>query len=238
MGSSAPLQVIHVATTAAHARAYEEVARLTWDARVSFVTQPPGTVLQPLLDTLLASIATRRVFFLVDDIVFTEPVDLALLGRMATPACVPSLRLGRNLSWSYTTAKVQPLPRFREVTVSGSAGARTRLLAWRWIAGELDWGYPLSLDGNIFQTNEIRGLMKGIAYTSPNTLEAELQRYRRLFSLRWGVCFPKSRLVNLPINRVQSDVPNIHGDIHQDDLLALWETGVMMDTSRLEGWET
>jgi hypothetical protein len=50
----------------------------------------------------------------------------------------------------------------------------------------------------------------------------------------WGVAFRESRLVNIPINRVQSEVENVHGEQHQHDLLLLWKQGYRMDVSNLE----
>jgi hypothetical protein len=51
-----------------------------------------------------------------------------------------------------------------------------------------------------------------------------------------GVCFPKSRTVNIPANRVQSDRLNRHGERHQDELAKLWLSGYRLDVAALDGY--
>jgi hypothetical protein len=36
-------------------------------------------------------------------------------------------------------------------------------------------------------------------------------------------------LVNIPYNKVQTDNSNLHGDVHQDDMLVMWESGQAID---------
>lgn len=95
--------------------------------------------------------------------------------------------------------------------------------------GILDWNYPLSVDGHFFLKSEILALCKAIEFDSPNLFEEQLQHFRGHFEERLGICYPKSRLVNIPYNKVQTDNSNLHGDVHQDDMLAMWETGQAID---------
>lgn len=223
-----PLTVLFSASTPEHLAAYKAVA-VDFESRTTiFVEQTNGSSFRVQFLALLRAVTTARVFFLVDDIVFIEPFDLGQLCSWASSASVPSMRLGRNIEWAYTSSEPQRVPRLRTLS--------DQLVAWRWARGELDWAYPLSLDGNVFMTEEMLRLATSIPFTSPNTLEEALQRFRRRFSRRWGVCFAKSRVVNLPLNRVQNEIMNLHGDLHQDDLLKLWHEGMQINVTALVGF--
>ena len=47
--------------------------------------------------------------------------------------------------------------------------------------------------------------------------------------------FRKSRLFNIPANTVQNEVVNLHGAVHQDDLLQQWSDGLAIDHSQFGG---
>ena len=48
--------------------------------------------------------------------------------------------------------------------------------------------------------------------------------------------FRKSRIVNIPANKVQEEINNLHGAIHQDDLLQKWFDGLAIDYAQFRGW--
>ena len=124
-----------------------------------------------------------------------------------------------------------------ESDVCISEANRDDLLCWTWQQGMHDWAYPLSVDGHIFSTVEIVALAEHTEFLSPNTFEANLQQYEAFFKRRLGVCYRKSRMVNIPCNKVQTDNANIHGDIHQDELLAKWEHGMRIHYQSLYGMD-
>ena len=244
VANPAPLDVIYVASTSDFAAAYSQVEQLHAGPGVAFHLEPgPGEFAQ-LLTSVMSRVTSPTTFFLVDDIVFIRPFDLGEFAALADLRSVPSMRLGRNITWSYTRNSKQAQPHFRTLNFPelGSAATNSahdaKLLAWRWRSGIIDWGYPFSLDGNIFVTDTIRDLVSRCEFTSPNTLEASLHRHAAEAGTWWGVCFDESRIVNLPINRVQADVSNLHGSLHQDDLLLQWNAGMRIDVSSLVGAAT
>ena len=80
---------------------------------------------------------------------------------------------------------------------------------WRGLPG--DWGYPMSLDGHIFRTLAIRRRLVSRRYDNPNTLEAQLAlKPLRHRTMR---CYEHSRVMNLPMNRVQRVFNNRSGEI-------------------------
>ena len=54
-----------------------------------------------------------------------------------------------------------------------------------------------------------------------------------IFKNRLGVCYRASKIVNLPVNRVQNDSDNLHGVVHQDELLEKWQQGYQLNCSKL-----
>lgn len=221
------LHVLFVASDERYRAAYEEVFRET--------AAPLGEViaerrfrddLLPLLDR----IAAPRIFFLVDDILFVRPVDLAPLLALDPARFVPSLRLAPHLTRCYTMDAAQPIPAFLEGAVPGED-----LLAWRWRDGALDWSYPLSVDGHLFSTAEIRVLANAVAFKAPNSFEGALQDHRAQYLDRLGVCFREARIVNVPVNKVQGEFPNRAGEIDTASLLEVWRSGRRLDHRRLFG---
>lgn len=222
-----PLHVVYRASDERYRAAYEEALRTT--------AAPLGEVVaeRRFRDDLLALLdrmTATRVFFLVDDIVFVRPVDLAPLLALDPARYVPSLRLAPHLTRCYTHAKAQPVPAFLDGAAPGEG-----LLAWRWRDGALDWSYPLSVDGHLFSTAEIRLLAHGTRFVAPNSFEGALQEHREHFLDRLGVCFRESRIVNVPVNKVQGEFENRFGNVDAATLLEVWRSGRRLDHRRLYG---
>ncbi len=225
-----PLHIVYRATTAEHRRAYDEVFQLLDHLPIKPILQNEKIHFRPIILDLLNQLQTSRVFFLVDDILFIEPVDLQTLTSFDTRDFVPSLRLGNHLTRCYTMNMPQAVPRHEIIQI-----ATDELLIWKWSNGSLDWGYPLSVDGHIFDRQEILYFLQNTDFTAPNTLEGHLQKHLEYFKNRWGVCYPKGRIVNIPWNKVQSENDNLHGTVHQNDLLDHWTKGFCIDVQSFYG---
>ena len=205
-----PAEQVHVlyrATSERHRAAYEELFRTTTTA----VPHAQGDSFKEDLLTLLCG-GTNVVFF-VDDQLFIRPWMV-----LEEPGL--SLRLGLNLTCDYNSSLyVQPLPKF----VSKSD---MEVLSWRWAEGIGAWGYPLSLDGHVFELDELRTMVSQVHFRSPNTLEHALQGFIHMFSHRFGICYTLSKTVNIPWNQVQTDWNNRHADGNDaEKMLGYWEAG-------------
>lgn len=105
------------------------------------------------------------------------------------------------------------------------------------------WNYPMSVDGHIYQIDEIFEYVEELAYLdnikdwdqTPNSFEQALQRYI-------GIAKPfqampdYSCIVNSPNNRVQDTIKNDQGDyfdISADHFLDLYEKGKRVDINKL-----
>ena len=142
--------------------------------------------------------AAAYTMFVCDDDVFYRPPQGALPDDFlhANPEVLTvSLRLGVNTLECYPLRRSQQLPRFQR----GQS-----LLRWRWRQAEGDFAYPGSLDGNVWRTPQLRVLLGGCRYGSPNELEDVLNVACRKALLPDMACYSRSILVGSPNNSVQT----------------------------------
>lgn len=222
-----PLHVLYAAPAARYQVAYQKIQaeygapHVYWHKQGSFRTD---------LIRVLNSISARSVFFLVDDIVFTEPVDFGELSKFDPHEFIVSLRLGQNLTRCYMASSHQKIPIFTR------PATHSPLLSWKWSDGDWDWGYPLSLDGHIFSAAEMRMMASLVDYWAPNSFEGALQIFNGVFRSRAGICYAKSRIVNIPHNKVQKENRNRSQGKSAEELLAAWENGCRMNYQSLYGF--
>lgn len=235
--NAAKLTVIYRATTERHRDCYSQVLSEYDDLIETAIEQPDRQSFKSLLVDAMSRTEAEYIFFLVDDIIFLENMDMMDLLRYATPYSIPSMRLGENIRYAYTGKKKQTKPDLEHCSsrVDGLVG-KEELLYWVWAEGKIDWSYPLSVDGHIFQRREVLAIAQAVEFDSPNRFEAKMQKFNFAFEWRIGVCFRKSKVLNIPYNRVQTDYENVHGNVHQDDMLKQWERGLRIDRSFYYGF--
>ena len=230
------LTIIYRVTSESHEKAYQGVLDEFSDLILLPIRQQNRESFQHILIDVLTRVETKNVFFLVDDNMFIEPMDLGALAAHASAFSIPTFRLGKNLNKSYTQQKSQSKPDLQEYKRQSDIEiSSTDMFSWCWSGGELDWGYPLSVDGHIFQRHEVLAMAESIVFDSPNTFEGNLQKFNAAYQWRAGICFRKSRLINIPYNKVQTDFKNIHGEMHQDEMLLLWNEGNRIDRASYYG---
>jgi len=161
--------------------------------------------------------------FLVDDIIFKDYIDFNVVrGVMSNnPILCFSLRLGLHLTRCYTLDEDQPVP---------DGSVHSNMFVWSWKNSKFDWNYPLSVDGHIFRSAEMKSWMSMINYNNPNQLEDALQLISRSMKIYdHCACFVRSKIFNIPMNRVQDEYLNRHGDIDSNQMLKIWESGKRID---------
>lgn len=160
-------------------RSRAEFKRLTLDA----VFKSPG-------DYLL---------FAVDDIIVKDEVNLGrcveLLER--TKAHGFYLRLGDNITECYSCRKHTGKPPLFEIDPG--------VYAWRFRRGMGDWSQVCTADMTLYRKQDVKRPLEVLAYDLPNAFEADWERFAD-FSLA-GLCFAESKIVNIPVNLVQSFAP-------------------------------
>jgi len=231
VASPVPIHILYHTSTPSHQKAYEEVVEIFPNNNISFTKQDSDNSFRSNLISLLQSVHSEKIFFLVDDVLFIEDFDTKDFVKFDTDKFVPTLRMGLNLKKCYTIQKEQPLPGLMPDIIKDKDK-----IVWEWNQGVYDWSYPISLDGHFFSTQEIATMIQLTEFSAPNTLEDQLQKFRRFFLFRMGVSYRKSKIVNVPCNKVQIENKNLCGDIHQDYLLEQWQKGYQMDFRGLYGF--
>lgn len=211
-----PLYVLYTVSNGEYEKAYNEIIKLY--SSMNFIKEKN---FREDLVSLLKAIHTDKLFFLVDDILFIRKFDLRKLTDLNTKEFIPSLRMGRNITYSFMKKKkiVQP-----EIYTD-----RKNLIYWNWSINNSYWSYPISVDGHIFSKIEIEIAIKNIKFSAPNSLEWQLQSFNRYFSRKKGCSFENSVIVNLPWNKVQTENSNDMGEITTQELLNLWNQGKRLD---------
>lgn len=143
---------------------------------------------------------TKEVMFLVDDNVFVKEFSIgeckkALDANLRTLGF--SLRLGRNTRYCYPMQQEQTPPVFYSVA--------PRILMYRWVEAEYDFGYPLELSSSIYRRDDILPIIEYGDYNSPNTLESVMAYNTQYFKEQNPLllCYEQSVAFCNPINKVQ-----------------------------------
>lgn len=222
------LIVIYKATNPAYQRAYQEVKESfckQWP-NIEFIEQTDD--FRSCLLRVISNIQLRSIFFLVDDIIFINHVDLSLYIKINPRDSILSLRLSPQLRNSYTTGKRQLPPNFLKSRIS------EELLQFQWFEQGCEWADPWSVDGNMYSTAEIKVLTSISQFKAPNSYEDALKSFGDLAKNRIGYCFSQSKILNLAINRVQNEIQNLSGEITPEYLLEQWNKGLKMDRGMFE----
>lgn len=161
-------------------------------------------------DVIDLSADSEHLLFLVDDTMIVRHFDLgyalSLLDERPLALGV-SLRLGRNLTYSYTLDRPEILPEFDE--------QQDGVLEFSWPGADADFGYPIEVSSSIYRSSDLGPLLSGLDYRNPNTLEAELARNACRFedSRPRLLCLNTSAAFSIPANLVQDVWQNrISGD--------------------------
>lgn len=221
------VKVLYATSDISFKNAYNELEKIhSLNNKISFYKEQKS--FKSSLISVISNVKSNRIFFLVDDIIFKEKLNLYSLDSINTNKHVFSLRNGLNLNFSYVVQKEQSLPVFEKYN--------NELLSWKINEGELDWAYPLSVDGHLFSFKEVNFWVRYLEYNAPNTFEMKLQVFNFLYKMKQGLCFNKSIIFNNPCNIVQSEVNNLHGNLHQGKLLEFWNQGFKINYNTLNNY--
>ena len=209
------VHVLYKATSDLHERAYELALTDSWarmGAREHW--RPERDFRGDLLE--LAEQGEALAFHCDDDYWYRPPpLTVPLWPRADADELTVSYRLGFN------TIRCQPLG-----DVPQAPPDSTRYV---WQDAELDYAYPYSLDGHVFDGDRLRARLEALSFDCPNELEhalhvsADPER-----DGRYLVMGEHSSVVSVPLNRVNERHPNPAGDDpawHPDALAARYLAG-------------
>lgn len=167
---------------------------------------------------------SEYVLYAVDDDIVTDYIDLnRCIELMNTyKAYAFYLRLGLNLSECYALGAPQGIP----PVVQADLG----VYAWRFREGMHDWAYPHNVDLTLYRKSDIFFFLETQEYHSPNSLEGMWANEGRAIMYKHGLCYECTKMVNLPLNRVQNDCQNTHMNfMDPQGLLELFNNGQKID---------
>jgi hypothetical protein len=142
--------------------------------------------------------------FLVDDVLVHSKIQEDFFPA-ENDICF-SLRLGKNCRYSHPANSFYSLPDF--ITDNGEK------LRWNWSNSPFDFGYPFSLDGHVFRTSDLIEIISLLNFRNPNSLENEMVYRNPLINKFIGFSmssFNNSKIVGIPVNRVNEEVLNRFG---------------------------
>lgn len=220
---SPEIKVLYHCSNSSYESGYSKLINDSQYKKVAFLKE---SSFKADLITLFEQLNSSKVLFLVDDILFKNQFDFNEFSKFNPLSFTASLRHGKHLTYCYTLAKRQALPLFSK---------KAAFLTWDWNQADYDWAYPLSLDGHLFDTLEMKVLINDLAYKAPNSLEQAMQIMNPLFKQRPGLCYENSIIVNNPCNKVQVENDNLHGESQIEDLNTKWLKGYKIDFKKFEG---
>lgn len=222
------LSVIYRASSELFKKGYELVRADFPQALFYLQGSNPAHDFKPLTLKAAFESPSAYILFAVDDIVVKDTVDLEqcidALERYGAYAFF--LRLGKHLNYCYALNRAQPLPPLMQEDAD--------IYSWRFSDAAFDWRYPHTVDLTLYRKRDIEGDLKTISYTTPNTLEGAWSSRAHTMLAKKGLCFGRSKMVNLPLNRVQNEYPNRAMSISPQELLAQFEAGKKMDIALLD----
>lgn len=171
--------------------------------------------------------SAEYILFAVDDIVVKDHIDIAndieLMNKHEAYGFY--YRLGFHLSYCHPMNCKQRVPPLKRMA--------SDLFAWTFRDGECDWGYPHTVDMTLYRKADIEKDLRSIDPFLPS------------FEWKWsglvtpsvknkiGLCYKISKIVNLPLNRVQEEICNRNMGIEKDYLLEQFMQGKKIDITPL-----
>jgi len=201
------ISVLYYSSTPDFQRGYETTKE--YHQKVNWIQQ--DSYYHNIIELLEESIGLTS-FFTDDDILYGEiPYsnnqmesifsELDILGTF-------SLRLGLNtyIQDPYLGSHaIKPTSEFHQLD--------EKAILWRWIdcPSYGNFGYPLSVDGHLFRTTEIKRILSECRFNNPNQQEVAMQLHLNKLPIL-AAAFNKSVVVNTPLNRVQETCLNRAGE--------------------------
>ena len=112
-----------------------------------------------------------------------------------------SLRLHPRLDYCYPANISMIPPKFEN-----------NFFIYDWIGQTGCYGYPYSLDGNFFKTQDVIYYLYNLKYNGPNDLESQMAMNPMRYKTKI-ICYNTSKVFNIPFNKVQNFNDNRHCDI-------------------------
>jgi glycosyltransferase involved in cell wall biosynthesis len=215
-----------------HYQAYQKVWSKDYGLNTSFAVQTRPTFYNVLIN-ILKNINTDYILPLCDDDVIVRNNNInGIINFMDDDTVGVCLRRSATLTNSYHTGELIPNPQFNNVD---------KFLQWNWRnQNPLRWGYPYQAGGMIYDKEFFEFMMNNIKFDLPNYMEYQMMQNKDKWGKEKILCFEKSSVVNVSVNKVQSDVNNRAGrdfSYSVEELAKKFINNEIIDFSRLQNYE-
>lgn len=213
--------ILYKCSNKRHKRSYDELRSTFIEEEFVFIEEQDFR--QQLIEILEKSVA-RKIFFYVDDMIFTHRIDYKKFEIINTREYILTLSRGKDMDYSIVLQKPLVPPPFTKFS--------DNLERFNWNYSDIysDWTYPLGLSGYMYGKIEITAIVKTIPFKAPNSLESGMQSFLILFKNRFGLCTEFASCICIPANLVQTECKNpTLGSFSIEELLVLWEAGKRID---------
>lgn len=222
------ISLIYRTSNDRYEKAYQEVQSTF--PHVNFLKQEGTSDFKPLTLHVLHSLPMEHLLFAVDDNIVKDKVDLneCVKWMEKTQAYGFYLKLGSHLNFCYSLNRPQRNPPSSQVNED--------IYAWEFDSSEHDWNYPNTLDMTLYRKKDFLPLFESLNYTNPNWLEYRWASWwvHHLLPNRFGLFYQDSKILNIPLNRVQKEMLNRTMNLYsQEELLEKFEEGLKLDVKDL-----
>ncbi len=187
-------------------------------------------------DIINNKIKTDFMLCLCDDDVFIRKTNIdEIIKEFKEDVCAVSFRLSEKINYCLATRKFISIPKFIPCN---------NFLKWRRISdskGNPDsyWGFGFCVNSHIYKTGWFRKIISNLHFNVPTVLEGLFLNNKHLFNPNM-LSFKKSRVLNIPVNKVSPKSTCYHGKIYPQtpaELNKKFLEGYVIDTSNIYGLE-
>ena len=219
---SGELHVICKTSSAPYANAYKVVEETFSNVIFHYEGESEENSFGSLLIRAAFSSPNAYLIFAVDDNVVKDYIDISYDIHMLekTESYGFYYRLGNHLSYCHPMMCEQEVPILQPID--------EEISYWIFAEGKGDWGYPNNVDMTLYAKSTIHNDLLTINPLTPS-FELAWSFLAATVNHRQGLCYNTSKIVNLPLNRVQEVCLNPHMDISKDFLLDQFNGGLKID---------
>lgn len=178
-------------------------------------------------EQLLAKLKTARdyICFGVDDMIVKEPFHFSrcLQALEDLKGYGFFLRLGKNINYCYNIDSPLKRPALR---------THHDILSWSFSGEKGEWNYPHNVDMTIYRTKDVLPLLTTLTFTHPNSLEEEWSKF--VPEKAKGLCFPLSKVFNIPMNVVHASTNRYAMHYSTKKLLQHFQAGKRLSVESLK----
>lgn len=219
--------VLYHTSNAEHEQSYTDLKKIYQDKPVRFVKE--NAFRKQLLE-VLETASADRVFFYVDDMIFSQKVNYNWFSTIDPLEYIPSLTRGKDLTYSTVLGKELQVPQITPFNEN------LYQFDWNEIKEYSDWSYPLGVSGYMYSRPEIFSMLKVLDFKAPNSLESSMQHFFSYFINRKGICLENVATPCVHTNLTQTEgYNNVVGHFSLEELLVLWNENKRIDCKEFMG---